>query len=150
MAVMRASALLALAVCLALCLGCGPARATEVWMSEAEIRNALIGHVNKGVYRGGERWTDAYAADGSITYHDARNAWTGQWSFHGNAFCTLYNDDVDGGCYLVRQLSANCFDFVTVPMDWNGPGLPPGASSAWLARGGRSEEPTTCEETPVS
>jgi hypothetical protein len=123
---------------------------SEVWMSEAEIRRELTGHAMKGYYPKGERWVDDYAADGSIAYHDEHVAWTGQWSFHGNVFCTFYNGETDGGCYMMRQLSKNCFEYVIVPTDWRGPGLAPKSSPAWFARGWRSEEPTTCEEPAVS
>lgn len=132
------------------CLTGAQAPAADTWLSEAEIRRELIGHTNKGFYRGGERWVDAYAGDGSIAYRDERVSWSGQWSFHGNAFCTFYNDGANGGCYLVRQQSKNCFEFVAVPDDWRGPGLAPGSSPDWFAKGWRSEEPTTCEGPAVS
>lgn len=119
------------------------------WLSEESARIELIGYKMQGYYRDGERWTDAYAPDGTIAYTDEHVAWTGEWLFQGNVFCTFYNDRADGGCYLMRQLSRNCFEYVIVPNDWTGPGLPEGVTSEWFARGWRSEHVSTCEEPPT-
>lgn len=124
--------------------------AAESWMSEADIRREMIGHAMKGYYRGGERWVDDYASSGGIAYHDDGGDFRGQWSFQGDVFCTFYGGDIAGGCYMVRQLSRNCFEFVSVPEDWRGPGLAPGSAPDWHARGWRGENPSTCEELPVS
>ncbi len=129
----------------------GPAGAIgPVWMQQAEIRSQMIGHVMKGYYRSGERWVDDYAADGGIKYTDQHNTWTGRWSFQEAVFCTYYNDGVDGGCYMVRQVSRNCFEYVIVPNAWSGKELPPEASDAWFARGWRDRDPSSCEGIPVS
>jgi hypothetical protein len=125
-------------------------RRADVWMSEADIRREMVGHAMKGYYRDGVRWVDDYSRDGAIAYHDDRNTWTGKWSFQGNVFCTFYEGGSIGGCYLVRQLSANCFDFIVVPDDWRGPDLAPGTPASWLARGWRGEEASTCEEPPIA
>lgn len=119
------------------------------WLSAEDARAELIGYAMQGYYQDGERWTDAYARDGSIAYTDERVTWTGEWLFQGNVFCTFYNDRVDGGCYLMRQLSRNCFEYVIVPNDWRGPDLPEGSSDTWFARGWRSEHPSTCDELPT-
>ncbi len=140
-----------LVVLLVLTLGCGgAAQAAEVWMNEADIRRELTGHAIKGYYRGGERWVDDYATGGAIAYHDEHNAWTGKWSFQGNVFCTFYKGDLIGGCYMLRQLSGNCFDYVIVPNDWRGPGLATGSTAGWFAKGWRGEDPSTCEAPPTS
>lgn len=140
-----------LAVLIALGANCGSAaNAAEAWLSEADIRREMIGHAMNGYYRDGVRWVDDYAHDGAIAYHDTFNAWTGKWSFQGNVFCTFYEGSTVGGCYMARQLSRNCFDFVIVPNDWRGPGLAPGATADWFAKGWRGGEASTCEGPPVS
>lgn len=148
---MRSHPRLAALVLAGLILGATPlARALDTdWLSAEAARAELIGSTMKGYYRDGERWVDAYAKDGTIAYSDARVAWTGEWLFQGNVFCTFYNDRADGGCYLMRQLSRNCFEYVIVPNDWQGPGLPEVAAADWFARGWRDEDASTCEEPPT-
>jgi hypothetical protein len=136
----------------------GPAPALEpTFMTQSEIRTDLVGHAMKGYYRpvqgddrSGERWIDDYAADGGIKYSDSRVVWTGRWSFQNDVFCTYYNDGVDGGCYLVRAVSRNCYEYVIVPNDWSQRSVPAGASAEWFARGWRSSETSTCEDPLLS
>lgn len=125
--------------------------AAEAWLNEADIRREMVGHAMTGLYRDGVHWVDDYARDGAIAYHDdASNAWSGKWSFQGNVFCTFYEAGTVGGCYMARQLSRNCFDFVIVPNDWRGPDLAPTSTADWFAKGWRGEEPSTCEAVPIS
>jgi hypothetical protein len=132
-------------------LAAAPAAALgSPWLTQAETRTMIVGHAMKGYYRNAERWVDDYAADGGIKYSDARNSWTGRWSFQGDVFCTFYNGGVDGGCYLMRQISANCYEYVIVDSAYSGSELPKGRSPEWFARGWRGAEPSTCEEPMTS
>ena len=142
---------LAAIIALGFCSGsCSAVAAAEVWLSEADIRREMTGHAMKGYYRDGEHWVDDYSASGAIAYRDQRGDFTGKWSFQGNVFCTFYSGDINGGCYLLRQLSRNCFEYVIVPNDWRGPGLAPQSTPQWYARGWRGGDPSTCEAPPMS
>jgi hypothetical protein len=66
----------------------------------------------------------------------------GQWSVHAGAFCTIYDNDRAGGCYLVRKMSENCFEFYFIARTEQQalrPGRPTWTAQAWL-----KGDPSTC------
>jgi hypothetical protein len=126
-----------------------PAGAGGPWLGQAEVRSKIIGHAMNGYYRNAEAWVDDYSANGDVKYKDDRNSWTGKWTFQGDVLCTFYNDRADGGCYLMRQVSGNCYEYVIVPSSHAGSSLPLDASDDWFARGWRSGETSTCPAAPV-
>jgi hypothetical protein len=121
-----------------------PAGAGGPWLSRAEVRSKIIGHAMNGYYRNAEAWVDDYSANGEVKYEGDNNTWTGKWTFQGDVLCTFYNDGADGGCFLMRQVSSNCYEYVIVPNDYAGSSLPPDASDDWFARGWQSENTATC------
>jgi hypothetical protein len=119
------------------------------WMDEAAIRRELVGFTIVGYYRTGERFIDAYAADGGIVYSDDHATWSGEWSFHGDVFCTFYMGRQHGGCFLLSRVGDNCYEYFAVAEDWRGPGAPEGFSDPWVARGWRRGARSSCEEPPT-
>ena len=131
---------------LVLALDVGQASSTDAsWMSVEDMRSEFIGKTLEGVYPDGSAWSDAYFPDGSIIYHDTVNNWTGEWSFKGPAYCTWYLGGAQGGCFLVRKLSANCYSFFVVPNDWNRPEPPDASQIGWNGNGWVNDRPGTCE-----
>ncbi|MDX2205504.1 MAG: hypothetical protein NW223_22330 [Hyphomicrobiaceae bacterium] len=132
------------------------ALAAAPYLSEAAIREAIVGQTLDGHYGNGITWSEAYLADGRLDYRETggRNG-TGRWSFRpGDVLCTFYDPapggSLVGGCWLVLKTSANCFEFFLSS------GGPPADSEeglaaplAWNAQGWRRGEPSTCAERPA-
>lgn len=55
-------------------------------------------------------FVEAYRPDGRITYKDDLQADRGRWFVAGQLFCTFY-DRINGGCWYVRKVNANCLEF---------------------------------------
>lgn len=87
---------------------------------------------------------EAYRADGRITYKDDLQADLGRWWVAGQLFCTFY-DRINGGCWYVRKVNANCLEFFP-----QSTGLPLLLLDEQLAmrpdaRAAREGEKVTCE-----
>ena len=91
-----------------------PAGAIESWMDETAIREAFAGKTIQGNYASGKAFTEIYRADGSIEYRERGVEYRGHWSLQAGTFCTIYHSDPTGGCYQVRQVSSNCYEFYFV------------------------------------
>lgn len=137
----------------ALAVAAGRASADPPYLTEAEIRAAIVGHTLDGHYGNGVTWTETYTTGGRLAYRETSRAAVGQWSFRpGGVFCTFYDpgsaDTLSGGCWLVVHSSANCFEFYAAdaaprePEDGSAPPL------RWNAQGWRRDEPSTCTEKP--
>jgi hypothetical protein len=65
-----------------------------------------------GVYSDGSPVQETYKIGGGIDYWDSARTSSGTWSVVNNLFCTFYdNSAMNGGCFRVEQVSANCFDY---------------------------------------
>ena len=111
------------------------------------VRAEITAKKLTGYYSDGLPWTETYFADTSISYQDRQFNWSGTWSFRGPAFCTFYNRGANGGCWLVRKISGNCYEFYIASGEpaIESP-LPHIAPRHWTARGWRTEATSTCEE----
>jgi hypothetical protein len=87
------------------------ADAVDPWMGDAEIDATFRGKTIQGHYVDGNGFTEAYRPDGSIDYQERSVSHGGQWSVVGGAFCTIYTTLATGGCYRVRRVSDNCYEF---------------------------------------
>lgn len=131
-----------------------PAAALAPYLSEAAIREAIVGQTLDGHYGNGMTWAETYMSDGKLDYREASRAAKGAWSFRpGNVFCTFYDPSpsgtLSGGCWQVIKSSANCFEFYVAaetPSFDAEEGMP--APTQWNARGWRRGEPSTCGEKP--
>lgn len=135
--------------------GAGATHAQAPFLSENDIREAIIGQTLDGHYGNGLNWSETYLADGRLDYREVSRSATGRWSFRpGHVFCTFYDPSaagsLGGGCWLVVKSSHNCFEFYVA-----GEGAPAESDegltplSRWNAQGWRRSEPSTCTEKPA-
>ncbi|MBO0664349.1 hypothetical protein LQ948_17385 [Jiella sp. MQZ9-1] len=113
-----------MAVSLALCVVlAGPADgATEGLdgliantLDDHALAAAFAGKHLEGVYADARHWSESYTSNGTLSYRDAQGEWSGDWSVRRATFCTFYQSAaLNGGCFVVAQRGANCFDFYTV------------------------------------
>lgn len=118
------------------------ANSAEIWMSDADLKTAFSGKTIAGLYPNGRGFVETYHKGGRVVYRDQFRRVTGRWSVHANSFCTIYQGDASGGCYSVRQLSENCFEFYFISQsesERQRPGDPTWTAQAWI-----SENPSTC------
>ncbi len=119
-----------------------PARAQENWMGEQAMTKTFAGRTIEGRYSTGLTFTETYASDGRISYRDVGIMASGNWRVTAQGFCTFY-DDMNGGCFLVRRLGANCFEFYISESQDSGP-LSPREGTPYVAQGWYPEKPSTC------
>jgi hypothetical protein len=119
-----------------------PAVAQDSWMDGRKMTETFAGRTIDGRYGSGLAFTESYRADGSIAYRDTVTSATGNWRVTGQGFCTFY-ENMNGGCFLVRQLGANCFEFYISESQDAGP-LPPQDGKPYVAQGWYPEKPSTC------
>jgi hypothetical protein len=122
--------------------------ATSSWMDEPALKSAFAGKTIQGNYASGKAFTETYRADGSIDYRENNLNYVGHWSVQEGTFCTIYHSDPTGGCYQVRQVSANCYEFYFVTRtEAEAAGKDLGRPS-WTARAAVSDRDPTCNEKP--
>ena len=122
--------------------------AAESWMDEAALQKAFAGKTIQGLYASGTSFVETYNEGGSIIYTERDVAYQGHWSLQAGTFCTIYNADPKGGCYSVRQVSDNCYEFYFVARTEqeaavDGPGPP-----KWTARAAVSDRDATSADKP--
>lgn len=115
------------------------------WMSNAELRTAFSGVTLEGKYGSGKPFSETYRADGRVAYQERGATIGGKWSVEAGTFCTIYDADPTGGCYRVRQVGANCFEFYFVARTEEKAQSEPGRP-AWTARGSVTGKPGACTE----
>jgi hypothetical protein len=102
----------------ALLLSSLAAHATEqpkapVALDGPSIIKIFEGKTVTGAYADGTPVKESYNLGGGIDYWDSLRTSTGTWSVVNNLFCTFYTSpDMNGGCFRVEQVSANCFDYL--------------------------------------
>ncbi len=111
-------------------------------MDEPMMAEAFAGRTIEGRYGSGLTFAETYASDGRISYRDPTVTAAGNWRVTAQGFCTFY-DEMNGGCFLVRKLGANCFEFYFSEGQDSGPLLPK-ESKPYVAQGWYPEKPSTC------
>ncbi len=123
---------------------------SQSWMDDVALTATFAGKTIQGHYASGQPFTETYFAHGGIDYVERTRQFGGHWSVQGRTFCTIYHRHSTGGCYLVSQISENCFEFYYVARTEqdaaNNLTIPP----AWTARAAVSDRSGTCEERPVA
>lgn len=116
------------------------------FFGEAEIKSLVSGVTFDGEFDDGVKWREAYHADGTLFYESRGESWVGDWHADGKLFCTFYRGATNGGCWLVRQMSANCFYFYVAGIGPDQPTMSTGVEDRenWYARGWRTNAPQTC------
>ena len=136
------------AAALAIVLASQPAAAVESWMTDAQMRAAFGDKTIQGNYASGRAFTESYWADGSIEYREHGVEYRGHWSLQAGSFCTIYHSDPTGGCYQVRQVSDNCYEFYYVTRTEEQAAEGDLGRPAWTARAAVSDRDATCSDKP--
>lgn len=129
-----------------------PAIEPDGFFGEAEIRNLVSGFTFEGEFRDSVKWREAYHTGGTLDYDAHGSHWIGDWHADGELFCTFYRGVIDGGCYLVRQMSSNCFYFYVAGFGIDQPSMSRAGEDRanWYARGWRTNAASTCHEPKLS
>jgi hypothetical protein len=140
---MKSTKTLSAALCI-LSLCAGEIAVASEQLHGFEIRRAFRGITLDGIYRDGSFFTETYAEDGSLRYHDGNGADAGHWAIELDKFCTRY-DSQKGGCFYVSSDGSNCFTFYHEI-----PGKSPRdtQTGAWDSRGWNRDHPSTCPKAP--
>lgn len=145
MAVFASSRRAAIAVPLALALPLASAGADERWMTDGELEAAFADAALEGKYADGRPFHERYRADRRVEYRERGVVTGGRWSVQAGTFCTIYDADASGGCFRVKQVSANCYEFYFVARSELEAERDP-RRPAWTARGAIVGKPGACEE----
>jgi len=113
-------------------------------MAAAEIETTFRGITLDGVYNDGSFFSETYFDNGTIRYHDALGADSGDWWVRGNMFCTFYEMQ-QGSCFFVVREGDNCFTFFKPE---RGPGGEIVPRESWTSRGWNREHKATCVKPP--
>lgn len=118
-------------------------RAASLWMSEADLEATFAGKTIAGLYPNGRGFVETYHLGGRVLYRDDLRRVFGRWHVASGTFCTIYDGDNTGGCYSVRRMGKNCFEFYFMSRKDGGarqrPEQPTWTAQAWL-----SDTPSTC------
>jgi hypothetical protein len=117
-------------------------------MDETAMKSAFAGKTIQGNYASGKAFTETYRADGSIDYSENNLEYRGHWSLQSGSFCTIYHSDPTGGCYQVRQVSANCYEFYFVTRTEAQAAEKDLGRPSWTARAAVSDRDATCNDKP--
>lgn len=123
----------------------GAQRADDAWMSEAEMSAAFAGVTLEGKYGDGRPFHERYRADGRVEYEERRLTSGGNWSVKAGSFCTIYDGDASGGCFRVKKVGGNCYEFYFVARTETEAQRDP-RRPAWTARGSVVGKPGICQE----
>lgn len=115
------------------------------WMSDSDLSRQFGGVEIDGHYASGRTFSEAYRADGRLEYRERDRQTRGRWSVEAGSFCTIYDADASGGCYRVKRVGRNCFEFYFVARTEMQARQDPNRPS-WTARGWVKSEAATCAD----
>lgn len=129
----------------------GGARALDFWMTAAELRQSLADTTISGQYVDARSFSEVYKSDGSLRYREfeSKTKYTGRWSIVRDRFCTIYDQTQTGGCFRVRRISDNCFEFFFDSRTEAEARSSTLRNPTWTARAWRTDRISTCEERPL-
>ena len=132
-------------------LATASAGASDIWMSDERLKAAFDGQTIDGQYADGRTFREQYANDGALDYREDKppRRLRGHWSIIKQRFCTIYENSSTGGCYRVRQVSANCFEFYFETRTEEEARRSTLRKPTWTARAWRTDSVSTCEERPM-
>lgn len=141
---------IAFSVVLLLLTAKGPegAGAEPLWLKGDEISSALAGKTLEGRYATGRAFTERYRADGRVEYFEPGGVTAGgRWSITAGTFCTIYDGDSSGGCFLVARVARNCFEFFFATRTEEDAMRRKADEPSWTARGSVAGEASACHDT---
>lgn len=115
------------------------------WMSDSDLSQQFRGVEIDGHYASGRTFSEAYRSDGRLEYRERDRETRGRWSVEAGSFCTIYDMDTSGGCYRVKRVGRNCFEFYFVARTEQQARQDPNRPS-WTARGWMKSEAATCAD----
>lgn len=116
------------------------------YLGEADIKAAFSGQTIDGVYADKTTFTETYSANGHTDYSEPKRKMAGHWSVIEGQFCTIYDEKAGGGCFLVKKVSANCYEFYFANPDEETAAEGDVGRPRWTARGWIKGKTTTCED----
>lgn len=119
--------------------------AGDAWMSDAELEAVFTDVALEGKYVDGRPFHERHRADRRVEYRERSLSTGGTWSVQAGSFCTIYDGDASGGCFRVKQVSANCFEFYFVARTETEAHRDP-RRPAWTARGSIVGKPGACQD----
>jgi hypothetical protein len=130
---------------LGIILGLAPVGASSGQsMADRDIETAFRGITMDGIYNDGTFFSETYFEDGTIRYHDAYGADSGDWSVREGMFCTFYESQ-QGACFFVERDGENCFTFFEPVKGPDGNTI---KREQWTSRGWNRSEEATCTRPP--
>lgn len=114
----------------------------DIWMTQSDLKQTFSGKTIAGVYPSGRGFIETFNVGGRILYRDEQRHVSGRWTVNQRAFCTIYDGDATGGCYLVRRMGENCYEFYFISRTVNANRKP--EDLTWTAQAWLSEKPSTC------
>lgn len=120
-------------------------------MTAAELRKSLGDATISGQYVDARSFSEHYKSDGSLRYREfeGKAKYTGRWSIVRDRFCTIYDQTDTGGCFRVRRVSDNCFEFFFDSRTEAEARSSTLRNPTWTARAWRTDRVSTCEERPL-
>jgi len=115
------------------------------WLSEVEMSTTFAGVTLEGRYGNGKPFSEKYQPDGRLAYSERGSLVRGRWSLENGTFCTIYDNDPTGGCYRVKKVALNCYEFYFVARTEEQARQAP-RDPSWTARGSVAGKPGTCAE----
>jgi len=121
------------------------------WMTEAELRDRFAAAKISGEYVDGRTFSERYGKDNRLTYREStqKMMWSGSWSIVNGRFCTIYDNFGTGGCFRVRQVSLNCFEFYFDTRTEEEARASTLTKPSWTARAWRTDQLSTCQDRPM-
>lgn len=120
------------------------------WMDDAALRRTFGGVTIDGVYASGLTFREQYMASGNLDYRESGGRTLhGHWSVVSGTWCTIYTVSNTGGCFKVRRISANCYEFYFQTRTEAEAARPDPGKPSWTARAWLIGPPPTCREAPV-
>ena len=116
------------------------------WLGDEAIRSAFSGKSIAGHYADGRTFEETYEAGGRVVYAEPGRGAGGDWSVTAGSLCTIYDNDPTGGCYRVRQIGSNCFEFFFIACSRSAAAAGRSGEPAWTARGWLQSAPSTCKD----
>ena len=126
--------------------------AARGWMAGGDIRAELVGVQLAGAYPSDVGWREMISADGSSDYEEqGRPRQRGRWTVEGAAFCFVYPEQIQGGCFHVVKHGPNCYELYLAGAAGEPPAdVPTYDSVAWNGRAWREAERSTCDDKNIS
>ncbi|NOU08341.1 MAG: hypothetical protein HOO99_19375 [Hyphomicrobiaceae bacterium] len=116
------------------------------FLDDAEIKRDVVGSDFAGHYADGRPWQEHYHVDEKLVYTEAGRSVDGYWTLKEGMFCTLYRGALSGGCWRLKRIGTNCFEFYDAGAADRGAA----ARRLWTARGWRKEMAPTCGAPQIS